>query len=63
MTKVGVALSKKRTSHDAGIEACSLALMFQFDCAGREIAPIAGEAFHHNYTVVLCAMYETGLDA
>ena len=28
-----------------------------------EIAPIAGEAFYHNYTVVLCAMYETGLDA
>jgi hypothetical protein len=27
-----------------------------------EIAPIAGEPFYQNYTVVLCALYETGLD-
>jgi hypothetical protein len=28
-----------------------------------EIAPIAGEPFYHNSTVVLCALYETGVDA
>jgi hypothetical protein len=83
MTKVGVAQSKKRTSHDAGIEACSLALQ-QLDgspadlvlvfanpgydqqallTAIRELSgPDAVVSGCSSEGVVLCALYETGLD-
>jgi hypothetical protein len=86
MTKVGVAHSKKRAAHDAGVEVCALALqqlegkradlVLVFGDQTAEIAirplqeaigdvpwigfhtygesaPIAGEPFYHNSTVVL----------